>query len=115
MVVRPADHLVREIGNTGESDDNRSREVEHDVVAGACQPDHHVVLRRRQDVTACAGERFVETRDAWRRGVRRDSRPQLRSKAGDQVHAADRRSRLAQRGHHGDGARCVCLGREIEL
>ena len=75
----------------------RSRHVEDDVVGAAREPEHGVVLGRRHHEAVDAGEVVVEARDAVRRVVRRDLAPELGPEPGDEVDAAHRRPRLAQR------------------
>ena len=96
-MVRPADDLVGERGDAAQLHDDRPRQVEDHVIGGTGQPDHDVVLRRRQDVATGADERLVEPSDPGGRDVGRDGCPQLGPEAGDEVDAADRRPRLAQR------------------
>ena len=98
MVVRPADDLVgeRRVGRKrGMIAAGRSKTTSY---AAPGEPDHDIVLRGGQDVAAGADHRLVEPVDAGRRRGRRDGRPQLGPEAGDEVDAADRRPRLAQRG-----------------
>ena len=90
-----ADDLVDEVRHAAERDYDRARQVEHDVVRRAGEPDDHVVLRGRHDETGRTGDRLVEPGYAGRRVVRCGARPEFRSEAGDQVDPADRRPRFA--------------------
>ena len=54
VVVRPADDLVREPGDTRERHHDRARQVEDDVVAGAGQPEDDVVLGRGEVAAGAA-------------------------------------------------------------
>jgi hypothetical protein len=115
MVIRPADRLHGQLGDLRQRHDHGPREVEDDVVAGAGEPHHDVVLRRRQRVARRADHWRVEPADSGRCGVGSDARPQLRPEPGDEVDTADCRPRLSDRGDRADGARRVHLRQEVEL
>ena len=115
MVVRPADHLVREHGIGLQRGHDPLRQVEDHVVAGSGQPDHDVVLRRRMCVSTRPDDRLVEPLDPDRRCVGRHSRPELGTESGDEVDATDRRPRLPETRHERDGRRRIGNGTEVEL
>lgn len=114
-MIRPADHFVRERGMSRECRDHAARQVEDHVVGSAGQPDDDVVLGRRQHVAGWADQRLVEAGDSRWGGVRGNRRPQLRSKSGDQVDAADRRSRFPQACDASHHRRTVGPGDKVEL
>src|SRR6266545_4762268 len=83
---------------TSESSAIAARDVEDHVVGAARQSENCVVLRGRHDEAVAAGNVLVEAGQVRRRVVRKRLAPGLGPDAGDEIDAAHRRPRLAQRG-----------------
>src|SRR6266498_1921575 len=100
---------------TSESSAIAARDVEDHVVGAARQSENCVVLRGRHDEAVAAGNVLVEAGQVRRRVVRKRLAPGLGPDAGDEIDAAHRRPRLAQRGDRSHQA-CRRLSlRSIEL
>ena len=101
-VVRPADRLMDERRVRSQCSDDAKRDVEHDVIGRAGQPDDDIVLRRGEGIAISPDDRLVEAREPPRHRVGSHRRPELRSKAGDEVDSADRRPRFSEARHQRD-------------
>ena len=102
VLVRPARGLLRDRRDVVQRGDCRASGLEDDVVRASRQPEDGVVLRRRHPVAIGAHDVRVETLKTWWRVVGCDRTPEVGTEAGDEVDAAHRRARLAQRGDRGD-------------
>ena len=118
VLVRPARGLLRDRRDVVQRGDCLASGLEDDVVRTSRQPEDGVVLRRRHPVALGAHEVRVEALKAWWRVVGCDRTPEVWTEAGDEVDAAHRRARLAQRGDRSDESRTgsfVCIELEVRV
>jgi hypothetical protein len=113
--VRPARGLLRDGRRRFERPNRFTGHVEDDVVRAPGDPEHRVVLRRRHRVAVRTDDVPVEALELPRRFLRHEFAPQLRAEADDEVDAADRRSRLAQRRDGADELRRPFRAPSVEL
>ena len=99
--VRPARGLLGDGRRRFERPNRFTGHVEDDVVGAPGDPEHGVVLGRRHRVAARTDDVTVEALELPWCFLGHEFAPELGAEADDEVDAADRRSRLAQRS---DGA-----------
>jgi hypothetical protein len=115
VAVRPARGLLGHRRQAADLRDRLARDVEHDVVGAARDPEHCVVLRRRHREALDAGEVVGESLRVRRCVLGRGVAPELRPEPRHQVDAAHRRPRLPQRRDRRDERATVSLARGVEL